>query len=266
MLTGTNISQIQSETTTRHNLKVSNQPYKTEQNTIDRMQAENITDGSFTFGDLIDVINPLQHLPLIGSAYRAITGDEISDTARVAGGILYGGIAGGALSVANVVAKNETGEDLGTQILNTAFPNLKTSEETQLADTATSLKEAKYQNDALISAQNASLDGVQQPSFTIPGLTLPTSSLPHLSIGLPSSDLADEDKETSSSQSTNTSEEPLQNAPDNLIEILSRKTNTGPPPPVDTVENNPFEAPENIHQFMNAALDKYQAADLGSSE
>lgn len=43
-----------------------------------------------TFGDLLDVINPLQHIPMVSSIYRAVTGDEISPGARVAGGALYG--------------------------------------------------------------------------------------------------------------------------------------------------------------------------------
>ena len=39
-----------------------------------------------TFGDVLDVINPLQHIPVVSTIYRAITGDEISPGARVAGG------------------------------------------------------------------------------------------------------------------------------------------------------------------------------------
>lgn len=52
------------------------------------------SDGEFGFDDLLDIFNPLQHLPIIGTAYRAITGDEIEAPARLAGGALYGGLAG----------------------------------------------------------------------------------------------------------------------------------------------------------------------------
>ena len=33
------------------------------------------SDWDFSFHDLLDIVNPLQHLPVIGTIYRAITGD-----------------------------------------------------------------------------------------------------------------------------------------------------------------------------------------------
>jgi len=51
------------------------------------------------FSDLLDTLNPLQHLPLIGNAYRALTGDTISAPAKVTGAALYGGPFGAVASV-----------------------------------------------------------------------------------------------------------------------------------------------------------------------
>ena len=51
-------------------------------------------DGPMTFGDFIDLINPLQHIPVVSTIYRAITGDEIGAGARAIGGLIYGGPAG----------------------------------------------------------------------------------------------------------------------------------------------------------------------------
>lgn len=65
------------------------------------------------FGDLLDVINPLQHLPVVGTIYRALTGDTINDAARMAGGALYGGPFGLVGALANVVFQRENGQDLG---------------------------------------------------------------------------------------------------------------------------------------------------------
>ena len=45
----------------------------------------------------LDMINPLQHVPVVSSVYRAITGDEASIVARTAGGAMYGGGVLGAL-------------------------------------------------------------------------------------------------------------------------------------------------------------------------
>ncbi len=53
----------------------------------------------FSFGDLIDIINPLHHIPVLGTLYRKITSDEIDPASRVAGGALFGGPLGAGLAV-----------------------------------------------------------------------------------------------------------------------------------------------------------------------
>ncbi|MDA0239649.1 MAG: hypothetical protein O3A84_06430, partial [Proteobacteria bacterium] len=69
-----------------------------------------------TFSDVLDIINPLQHLPIVSTLYRAITGDQIDPAARVAGGTLYGGPIGAAVSVLNVVVEHGTGKDIGDHV------------------------------------------------------------------------------------------------------------------------------------------------------
>ena len=70
-----------------------------------------------TFGDVLDVINPLQHIPVVSTIYRAITGDEISPGARVAGGALFGGPVGFAVATVNAMVEASTGEDIGETVL-----------------------------------------------------------------------------------------------------------------------------------------------------
>jgi hypothetical protein len=65
-------------------------------------------------GDVIDVVNPLQHIPVVSAVYRWLTGDEISPAAELAGGFLYGGPIGLAASAAEVAITAATGQDLGT--------------------------------------------------------------------------------------------------------------------------------------------------------
>lgn len=74
------------------------------------------TSPQLSFSDLIDVINPLQHIPLVSNAYRALTGDEISAPARVAGSTLFFGPIGAATAVANLVTEEITGKDLGSHV------------------------------------------------------------------------------------------------------------------------------------------------------
>lgn len=69
-------------------------------------------DDGFSFGDILDLINPLQHLPIIGSLYRAATGDEISRGSSILGSGLFGGIIGVGIAVVNVIIEEVTGGEV----------------------------------------------------------------------------------------------------------------------------------------------------------
>ncbi|MHA1600810.1 MAG: hypothetical protein ACTSW2_08275 [Alphaproteobacteria bacterium] len=73
------------------------------------------------FADLLDVINPLQHIPVIGDLYRALTGDQISAPARVAGGALFGGPLGFVSGLVNAIADEIVGENFGTAVVAAIF-------------------------------------------------------------------------------------------------------------------------------------------------
>jgi hypothetical protein len=73
-------------------------------------------DDSPSFKDLIDIINPLQHIPIINTIYRELTGDEPGAVSRVAGGALYGGVIGLALASADTAFADTTGKDVGETI------------------------------------------------------------------------------------------------------------------------------------------------------
>ncbi len=60
-------------------------------------------DDGMSFKDVLDLVNPLQHIPVVGYVYRKLTGDELAPAVRVAGGALFGGPLGAALSVAGLV-------------------------------------------------------------------------------------------------------------------------------------------------------------------
>lgn len=74
-------------------------------------------DSGFSFADFLDVINPLQHIPIVSTLYRAITGDTIKSAEQLAGDTLYGGMIGFAASVANITFKEITGKDAGDTVL-----------------------------------------------------------------------------------------------------------------------------------------------------
>ncbi len=64
-------------------------------------------DRTFGFDDFLDIINPLQHIPLISVGYRALTGDEMHGAARL---IELGmGPAAGAGTVFDLALESTTG-------------------------------------------------------------------------------------------------------------------------------------------------------------
>ncbi|MBT4906232.1 MAG: hypothetical protein HN813_02650 [Rhodospirillaceae bacterium] len=69
-------------------------------------------DGAEFFSTLLDIINPLQHIPLVSNLYREITGDQISPTASILGGGLFGGPIGLASASANAIFEQASGDDI----------------------------------------------------------------------------------------------------------------------------------------------------------
>ncbi len=57
---------------------------------------------SFGFTDFIDIINPLQHIPLVSNFYQSTTGDTMGAIAQIVGGALFGGPVGAVASMASV--------------------------------------------------------------------------------------------------------------------------------------------------------------------
>jgi len=83
---------------------------------------------SFSFWDILDAINPLQHIPVISTIYRKITGDDMGYAARIAGDTLYGGLFGSLISslvsaVANVFVDSTTGKDIGEHMIASITPS-----------------------------------------------------------------------------------------------------------------------------------------------
>lgn len=78
--------------------------------------APDITPPSLSFSEVLDVMNPLHHIPIVGSVYRGLTGDNISPVARIAGGTLYGGPIGGMSSLAHAAIEEHSGQNTGDAI------------------------------------------------------------------------------------------------------------------------------------------------------
>ncbi len=74
-------------------------------------------DDGLGFKDLLDSINPLQQLPVVGTLYRSLSGDTISTASRLAGGALMGGPVGFLAAVVNSGIEAISGSDIGDHLL-----------------------------------------------------------------------------------------------------------------------------------------------------
>ncbi len=101
----------------------------------------------FGFGDLIDMVNPLQHIPVVSHLYRQFTGDEIRPISTIIGGAVFGGAAGAASGLVNAAIQEETGKDLTGNVLSFVLdgetPNYKNASSNPEAQIAASLKNAE---------------------------------------------------------------------------------------------------------------------------
>ncbi len=123
---------------------------------------------SLSFADLIDVINPLQHIPLVSSAYRAITGDEISAPAQVAGSTLFFGPIGGATAIANLAVEEISGKSVGGHVVSLLTGGTLETDDSDSIETA----------DAEISGQPGSPGDFSVASLAPSATALPAADEP----------------------------------------------------------------------------------------
>jgi hypothetical protein len=95
-----------------------------------RLQGKAAPGQELTFSDVLDTLNPLQHIPVVSDIYRHLTGDTISPAARVAGDTLYGGPIGLVISVANTAIDAVSGKDLGEHAFASLFGDGKPAADT----------------------------------------------------------------------------------------------------------------------------------------
>lgn len=83
--------------------------------------------GTFSWRDIVDALNPLQHIPVISTIYRKLTGDQMGYASRIAGDTLFGGVVGSLISslvssIVNVFVDSTTGKDIGEHLVAAVKP------------------------------------------------------------------------------------------------------------------------------------------------
>jgi len=118
-----------------------------------QVQVPATDDDGLGFDDFLDVINPLQHLPVVGMIYRALSDDQIAPPAQIAGGALFGGLYGFLGALGSVIYEGIAGESVEDTVLS-------------LFDDDAPAQAATAQN-AYVSAQLLSLDDVERQSVSM---------------------------------------------------------------------------------------------------
>ena len=73
-----------------------------------------------SFGEFLDIVNPLHHIPVVNKLYRKYSGDEISPVAQIIGDGIYGGPIGAAASIVNAAMQEHSGQTMADTVA-TAF-------------------------------------------------------------------------------------------------------------------------------------------------
>tara|TARA_B100001093_G_C26687585_1_gene953330 strand:+ start:125 stop:886 length:762 start_codon:yes stop_codon:yes gene_type:complete len=74
----------------------------------EEQELSHVAKTNLTFLDILDAVNPLQHIPLISPIYRNISGDSISNVPKFVGGALYGGPIGLLAALGSYIIEAES--------------------------------------------------------------------------------------------------------------------------------------------------------------
>jgi hypothetical protein len=99
-------------------------------------------EGPLTFWDLLDVVNPLQHIPVVNAIYRGITGDTIKTPVKLVGATVIGGAIEFAAAMVDSIVAAAFGKDLGEHAIAMARGRERSAAETRLADVREFVPEA----------------------------------------------------------------------------------------------------------------------------
>jgi len=83
-------------------------------------------DATLSWGDFLDLVNPLQHIPVLNSFYRDATGDTIKPGVQIAGDIAYGAATGSlivsaAAGIASAIYTESYGKEPAIQVAQSLF-------------------------------------------------------------------------------------------------------------------------------------------------
>jgi hypothetical protein len=219
------------------------------------------------FTDVLDIINPLQHIPIVSSIYRAVTGDEIAAAPRAIGGALFGGPVGLVAAIGNSIMEAETGADIG----DTAIALFTGADEApdagntghRTAALTPQLASAAPQPPATTTPLIETLAKTAAPR--VPGAYIPSDAAVRAGLfsgagkPVPASANFIQDPRVANSEFGGNLQSAPAGALDRLIARSQAASNTAP-------SNSGLKIPTesgNVHQWMLRALGKYETMPKG---
>ncbi len=215
-------------------------------------------DDKFSFWDLVDVVNPLQHIPIVNNIYRKVTGDEIGSVARVAGGAVFGGVIGALVGGVNAIAAHESGGKDLTEIAMNKMGVMGGSDKTDVAEAKEEAKpeEAKVATAPAMPTESGIPDALKRAAG------LPVSA-PVIEVRPLTEKIQQEKSDTEQVVLKNGNEPAIVLKEDKPIEVASAM-----PSPKELNDLEPGSIPAadpnkkvDINQSMMQALAKYQAME-----
>ena len=151
------------------------------------VKGDKTDDEGFTFWDFLDVINPLQHIPVVNTIYREMTGDEIKAPAKMIGSAIIGGPIGLAAAMVDSAIEDSTGKDLGGHAM--AMFKDDSEDKAAAASVASAVQVASATNASVLLQQSTP----KNPREFIPGNLAAISSIQTIPASILADDVEDEE-------------------------------------------------------------------------
>lgn len=85
-------------------------------------------EDGFDSKDGFDIVNVLQHIPIVSAFYQDVTGQDISGISKLSGGFLYGGPLGLAISALDLAIEGYSGSSMNDALRSFDYAGLFSSE------------------------------------------------------------------------------------------------------------------------------------------
>lgn len=113
-------------------------------------------EDGLTFRDVLDAVNPLNHIPIVSDIFQSATGHQPSTASQLAGGTLIGGPVGFVASLATSIFEAATGNS-PAKALYAALAGEETTQVASLAEEADTMAVASAASPANPPSANVAL-------------------------------------------------------------------------------------------------------------